>query len=163
MLVWPNWVSGHAGVRGNEISDELARRASVQLFVGPEPFSGVSRQNIRRKMKRWMEKQCLVLWRCPCRTQRQARELISGPDLATRVRLLYFNRTQSGVVLACLLDITPWEDIYIKWGWVITPPVGNVVVRRKPQSTFCVSVRPWLHSDIHSWVPSFWALRIFKN
>jgi hypothetical protein len=27
--------------------------------------------------------------------------------------------------------------------------LGNVVLRRKPQSTFCVSVRPWLHSDIH--------------
>jgi hypothetical protein len=33
--------------------------------------------------------------------------------------------------------------------------LGNVVLRRKPQSTFCVSVRPWLHSDIHIWVPSF--------
>jgi hypothetical protein len=32
-----------------------------------------------------MEKQHLVLWRVPCSTQRQARELISGPDLATRV------------------------------------------------------------------------------
>jgi hypothetical protein len=39
----------------------------------------------------------------------------------------------------------------------------NVVLRRKPQSTFCVSVRPWLHSDIHIWVPSFWNLRILEN
>ena len=31
---------------------------------------------------------------------------------------------------------------------------------RKPQSTFCVSVRPWSHSDIHIWVPSFWIRRI---
>jgi hypothetical protein len=31
----------------------------------------------------------------------------------------------------------------------MTPLVGNVVLRRKPQSTFCVSVRPWLHSDVH--------------
>ena len=53
-------------------------------FVGPEPFLGDSRQNIRRKMKRLMENQHLVLWRGPCSAQRQARELISGPDLATR-------------------------------------------------------------------------------
>ena len=45
------WVPGHAGVRGNEIADELARSGSVQQFVGPEPFLGVSRQNIRRMMK----------------------------------------------------------------------------------------------------------------
>jgi len=38
--------------------------------------------------------------------------------------------------------------------------LGNMVLRRKPQSTFCVSVRPWLHSDIHIWVPSYWTLRI---
>ena len=30
-------------------------------------------------------------------------------------------------------------------------------------TTFCVSVRPWLHSDIHMWVPSFWTLRILGN
>jgi hypothetical protein len=63
---------------------------------------GVSRQNIRRKMKRWMENQHLALWRGPCSTQRQAGELISGPDLATRARLLSFNRTQSRVVIGLL-------------------------------------------------------------
>jgi hypothetical protein len=34
---------------------------------------------------------------------------------------------------------------------------------RKPQSTFCVSVRPWFYSDIHIWVHSFWTLRISGN
>jgi hypothetical protein len=41
--------------------------------------------------------------------------------------------------------------------------LGNVIQRRKPQSTSCVSVRPWLLSDIHIWVPSFWNLRILQN
>jgi hypothetical protein len=75
------WVPGHAGVRGNEIADTLARSGSGQRFTGPEPFLGVSRQNIR-KIKSWREKQHLALWRGPCGTQRQARELISGPNLA---------------------------------------------------------------------------------
>ena len=43
-----------------------------------------ARQNKRKKMKRWMKNQHLGLWRGPCSTQRQARELISvwlqGPD-----------------------------------------------------------------------------------
>jgi len=38
-----------------------------------------------------------------------------------------------------------------------------VVLRRKPQSTLCVSVRSWLHSGIHIWVPSFWTQRILGN
>ena len=96
------WVPGHAVVRGNEIADKLARDSSVQWFVGPEPFLGVSRQNIRRKMKCWMENQHLVLWHCPCSIQRQARDLISGPDLATRARLLSLNRTQSRVIIGLL-------------------------------------------------------------
>jgi len=53
-------------------------------YNSQEPFLGISRQNIRRKMKCWMEKQHLVLWRGPCSTQRQAQELSSGLDLATR-------------------------------------------------------------------------------
>jgi hypothetical protein len=31
----------------------------------------------------------------------------------------------------------------------MAPFVGNIVLRRKSQSTFCVSVRLWPHSDIY--------------
>jgi len=41
------WVPGHAGVRGNDIADKLAKSGFVQRFVGLESFLGVSRQNIR--------------------------------------------------------------------------------------------------------------------
>jgi len=54
------WVPGHARVRGNEIADRLARSSSGQQFIGPEPYLGVSRQNIRKKMKRWMKNQHLA-------------------------------------------------------------------------------------------------------
>jgi len=89
-------------VRGNEIADKLARSGSGQQFIGPEPFLGVSRQNIRRKMKRWMQRQHLASWPSPCGTQRQARQLISGSNLATGARLLSFNRTQSRAVIGLL-------------------------------------------------------------
>ena len=91
-----------AGVRGNAVADKLARSGSAQRFVGPEPFLGVSIQNIRRKLNRWMGKQHIALWRGPCNTQRQAGELIPGPDLATGARLLSFNGTQTKVVISLL-------------------------------------------------------------
>jgi hypothetical protein len=49
--------------------------------------------------------QHLALWRGPCSTQKQARELISGPDMATGTRLLSFNRTQSRVVIGLLTGL----------------------------------------------------------
>jgi len=49
-----------------------------------------------------MQNQHLALWRGPCSTQRQARELISGPNLATGARLLSFNRTQTRAVIGLL-------------------------------------------------------------
>jgi hypothetical protein len=89
-------------LRGNEIADRLSRSSSGQQFIGPVPFLGVSRQNIRQKMKCWMKHQHLALWQGPCSTQRQARELISGPNLATGARLLSFNRAQTRAVIGLL-------------------------------------------------------------
>jgi len=104
-VVGQYWVPGHAGVRGNEIADKLARGGSAQRFVGPEPFLGISGQNIRRKVNHWMGKQHLALWRGTCNMQRQARELILGPDPATGARLLIGLKPR--LLLAYLWDITP--------------------------------------------------------
>jgi hypothetical protein len=91
------WVLGHAGVRGHEIAHKLARDDPVQKFIGAKPSLGFPRQ-----INRWVYNQHLVMWRVPCSIQRQARELISGPSQATKVRLLSFNRTQSRDVTGLL-------------------------------------------------------------
>ena len=48
------WVPGRAGVRGNEIADELTTDGSALKSVGSEPALGVSRQDIRRRIRRWL-------------------------------------------------------------------------------------------------------------
>ena len=63
---------------------------------------GVSTQNIRRKIKCWMDNQHLARWRGLGSTQRHVRELISGPSPGAKTRLLSFDRTQSRVVTGLL-------------------------------------------------------------
>ena len=65
------WVPEQAGIRGNEITDELARDSSTLKFVGPEPALGVSRQDIRRT-RRWLVNQHWVWWQGFGNPQRQA-------------------------------------------------------------------------------------------
>jgi hypothetical protein len=46
------WVPGHAGVRGNETADGLARNDSASDFVGPEPALGIYRQDLWSRIHR---------------------------------------------------------------------------------------------------------------
>jgi hypothetical protein len=100
--VWLYWFPGYAWVRGNEIVDDLARDGSALKFLRPEPALGVSRQDIRRRIRRWSVNQHWVWWRVLGDTQRQARKLISGPCLGANSRVLPFNRTQSRAVTGLL-------------------------------------------------------------
>jgi len=56
------WVPGHAGVQGNEITDEFARDGSTLKFVGPEPALGVSRQDAQRRIRRCLGNEHWVSW-----------------------------------------------------------------------------------------------------
>jgi len=87
-----------------------------------------------------MGKQHLALWRDTCNMQRQARELILGLDWATGAQLLSLNRTQTKVVIGLLTGHNTLKRHLCIMG------IGNGVLRRRPQSTFYVSVRPWPHS-----------------
>ena len=99
---YTDWVPGHAGVRGNDIADGLARGGSALGFLGPELAFGVSRSDIRERVSRWLINQQWVSWRDLGNTLRQARELISGPCLGTKIKFLSFNRNQSRVVTGLL-------------------------------------------------------------
>jgi len=96
------WVPGHAGMRDNEIADELARGGSALRFDGPEPALGVSRRDLQKRLGRCLTNQQGAQWRGLGDTQRQARELISGPCLGTRAKFMTFNRIQSRAVIGLL-------------------------------------------------------------
>ena len=59
-------------------------------------------QNIRRKIKHWMDNQHMARWQDPGSTQRQAQELISSPSPTAKIKLMAFNKTQSRVITSLL-------------------------------------------------------------
>jgi hypothetical protein len=96
------WVPVRAGIRGNEIADELARGGSGLRFFGPEPALGVSRRDTQNMPNRWLANQHRARWRSLGDTQRQDQELISGSSLSAKTKFMFFNRTQSRAVIGLL-------------------------------------------------------------
>jgi hypothetical protein len=121
------------------------------------PPPGVSRHNIRRKIKPWVENQ-------PCCSVVPVvhRDRL-GPDMATRARLLSFSRTQSRVVIGLLTGRNTLRRHLYTMGLSNNPTCRKWGTEEEASGHICVSVRPWSHSDIYSWVPSFWTLRISGN
>jgi hypothetical protein len=101
------WVPRHSRVHRNEFANKLEKERTVHQFVGREPALQVSRQNMRKKMKCWMDNQHMTMWWCLISTQGQARKLISGSILIAETRLLTFNRTQSRAVTGLVIGLTP--------------------------------------------------------
>jgi hypothetical protein len=90
------WVPGH------EIADGLARDGSALRLLGPKPVLGVSRCDIRKRLRRWLISQYWASWCDLGNTLRQVRELTSGLCPGTRIKLLSFNRNQSRIVTGLL-------------------------------------------------------------
>jgi len=107
-----------------EVMRSLMRSQGAALFWGflrPEPALGVSRQDIRRRISRWLVNQHWVRWQGLGDTQRQAQELILGPCLGAKVRLLSFNRTQSRAVTGFLTGHNTLRRHLHLLGWLDSP------------------------------------------
>jgi len=85
-----------------DFANGLARGGSALGFLGPELVLGVSRRVIRTKLNQWLINQHWASWCDIGHTQRQARELISGPCPGFKAKFLSLNRTQSRVVTGLL-------------------------------------------------------------
>jgi hypothetical protein len=146
-------VIGRAGVRGNEILDKLARHGSALKFVGRELALGVSGQDIRRRIRRWLVNQHWICWQGLGDTQRQARELISGPCLGAKARFLSFNRTKSRSVTGLLTGRNTLRRRVHLTGLSDSPLCSRCGAEDETSAQFFVSVWLWLHLDVSIWAP----------
>jgi hypothetical protein len=93
------WVPGHARIRGNETADWRLGSEVLWARAGP---GGLLCKSYKKRISRWLYNPHWARWRGLGDTQRQTRELISGPSLGARARFLSFNRTQVRVVTGLL-------------------------------------------------------------
>lgn len=56
------WIPGHTGLEGNEIADQLARNGSTNMFIGPEPFLGISNSALNTELNNWLFGQIQSNW-----------------------------------------------------------------------------------------------------
>ena len=99
------WVPGHAEVQGNEIVNELARGSSALKLVGPEPALGVSRQDMRRRIRHWsvfgFGGEVLVI------PKDRLENSFRDPVWVPRLCFCPLTGHNPGLLLAFLLDIIP--------------------------------------------------------
>ena len=106
------------------------------------------------KTQRWLGNQHIAMWRVLINTQRQARKFILGPSSTAKTRKLSFNKLQSTVVTDLSVGHnTLRRHLYIMELTDIPLCRTFLEHRRKPQSMFCMSVKPWLHTHTPIWVP----------
>jgi len=88
-------------------------------------------------------------------TQRQDQKLIFGISPTAETRLLSFNRTQSKVVTGLFIGDNTLKRYFYLMGLTNSLFVGGMEQRKKPQPTFCVSAKHWLHSYIHIYIHTY--------
>jgi len=139
-----------------EIANQLTRQCSVQKFVRPDPSlgGGVSNQNIKLKIKRWVENQHFAMWCGPSSTHRQARKLISGPSQTRKTRLLSSNRTQYRVLTGLLTRHNTLRRHLNLMGLINSPLCGKCGAEDET-SVHILCEYEALDSLIHAYLGSF--------
>jgi hypothetical protein len=106
----------------------------------------------------------MKLWQVLAGTQRQARELTSGPRIAAKTRLLSFNSTQSRVVIDLLTGHNTLRRHLHIIGLSDSPLCRKCGAEEETSAhILCECEALATHTHTLVWIPSFWTLRMSVN
>jgi len=101
--IWWDYIGSLGMLEYEEMRLPMSSQGVAPVWVSWDlPARGVSRRDIQNQLNCWVANQHWVRWRSLGDTQRQARELISGPGLGAKTKVTSFNRTQSRAVIGLL-------------------------------------------------------------
>ena len=90
-LVSLTWVQAHSGVPGNEQADHLAKTASCQPYIGPEPALPMPYNAVKTAIRQWAYVQANNRWQ-NIKTCQQAKLIIQGHSSGRTWELLRLPR-----------------------------------------------------------------------
>jgi hypothetical protein len=114
------WVPGHEGIVGNETADQLARTASENPFIGPEPAFGISIGAAKRAVRDWIDRNHKKYWESTTGLK-QAKGFIQGPSARRTKDLLKLNRDQLRWVVGLLTGHCHLKGHLVKLGLTDDP------------------------------------------
>jgi hypothetical protein len=103
---------------------------------------GVSRHNVRRKIKCRIDSQHMAMWQGLISPRRQARKLISGPNPTAKTISLSFNRIQDRVVTCLLTGYNILKRHFYIMGLIDGPLYRGCGADEETSAHVCVSVKP---------------------
>jgi ribonuclease HI len=101
-----SWVPAHCGIEGNEIADALAKQGANDKFIGPEPYVGVSRSEIKTKIKRRLVIAWNQYWNS-CEGLRHSKNFIRGIDSNRSKIILNYPRKNIRLIIGFLTGHYP--------------------------------------------------------
>ncbi|XP_072161372.1 retrovirus-related Pol polyprotein from type-1 retrotransposable element R1 [Bemisia tabaci] len=95
------WVRGHTGVRGNETADRLAKEASEENYIGPEPVFGLTKKGFRTTVRDWVMEEANKEWQ-NAEGMRHSKQMLEGYSRKMTANLLHRSREQLGILSGLL-------------------------------------------------------------
>jgi ribonuclease HI len=148
------WVSGHKGIDGNEMADQVARQGSSCPLTGPEPAMGISTKSAGEVIRELMNRKCVKYWQS-IHGPKQAKGFLKRPSAKTAGELLSFSSNQLRIMTGLLKGYCHLKGHLFKLGLVTTAYVWwerqkyklTVTAEKSPKSHVCLKKRRWMSTE----------------